>query len=143
MNKIWLKNYQAGVANEIDPDQFRSVVQVFEHSARQFHSRPAIANMGKILSYGELDQLSQDFAAFLQQELQLAKGSRIAIMLPNLLQYPVSLFGALRAGLTVVNINPLYTPPRLSPRANCNTFKTTPAQKPSLFWKILPMYCKK
>jgi long-chain acyl-CoA synthetase len=113
MEKIWLKNYQAGVAAEIDINEFKSVSEVFERSAAKFRDRPALACMDKILSYGELDQLSANFASYLQNTLGLAKGSRVAIMMPNLLQYPVAVFGALRAGCTVVNVNPLYTPREL------------------------------
>ncbi|MCW3479157.1 long-chain-fatty-acid--CoA ligase [Neisseriaceae bacterium JH1-16] len=118
MEKIWLKNYQNGVAHEIDVNQFRSVVEVFEKSAAKFRDRPAVANMDKILSYGELDRLSSDFASYLQHELKLGKGERVAIMMPNLLHYPISVFGILRAGLTVVNVNPLYTPRELEHQLN-------------------------
>ena len=113
MEKIWLKNYQTGVANEIDINDFKSVVEVFERSVNKFRDRPAMACMDKILSYGELDTLSANFASYLQNDLKLAKGSRVAIMMPNLLQYPICVFGALRAGCTVVNVNPLYTPREL------------------------------
>ncbi len=113
MEKIWLKNYQAGVAAEIDINEFKSVSEVFERSAAKFRDRPALACMDKILSYGELDQLSANFASYLQNTLGLAKGSRVAIMMPNLLQYPIAVFGTLRAGCTVVNVNPLYTPREL------------------------------
>ncbi|MCQ4144542.1 long-chain-fatty-acid--CoA ligase [Vogesella sp. AC12] len=113
MEKIWLKNYQAGVAHEIDINEFQSVVEVFERSVNKFRDRPAMACMDKILSYGELDTLSANFASYLQNTLQLTKGARVAIMMPNLLQYPVAVFGILRAGCTVVNVNPLYTPREL------------------------------
>ncbi|MDC7710377.1 long-chain-fatty-acid--CoA ligase [Vogesella indigofera] len=113
MEKIWLKNYQAGVAHEIDINEFQSVVEVFERSVNKFRDRPAMACMDKILSYGDLDTLSANFASYLQNTLQLAKGTRVAIMMPNLLQYPVAVFGILRAGCTVVNVNPLYTPREL------------------------------
>ncbi|MDC7713829.1 long-chain-fatty-acid--CoA ligase [Vogesella sp. LYT5W] len=113
MEKIWLKNYQAGVAHEIDIDEFQSVVEVFERSVNKFRDRPAMACMDKMLSYGELDTLSANFASYLQNTLQLTKGARVAIMMPNLLQYPVAVFGILRAGCTVVNVNPLYTPREL------------------------------
>jgi long-chain acyl-CoA synthetase len=118
MEKIWLKNYQAGVAHEIDINSFKSIVDVFEHAVSKFRDRPALANMDKILSYGDLDRLSEQFASYLQHRLQLAKGSRVAIMMPNVLQYPVSVFGALRAGMTVVNVNPLYTPRELEHQLN-------------------------
>jgi long-chain acyl-CoA synthetase len=113
MEKIWLKNYQAGVATEIDINAFKSVSEVFERSAAKFRDRPALACMDKILSYGELEALSANFAAYLQHNLGLKKGARVAIMMPNLLQYPIAVFGTLRAGCTVVNVNPLYTPREL------------------------------
>jgi len=118
MDKIWLKNYQAGVGHDIDINQFKSVVEVFERSVAKFRDRPAMANMDKVLSYGELDTLSAQFASYLQHQLGQSKGARIAIMMPNLLQYPISVFGALRAGLTVVNVNPLYTPRELEHQLN-------------------------
>ncbi|MBN3003507.1 long-chain-fatty-acid--CoA ligase [Chromobacterium alkanivorans] len=113
MEKVWLKNYQPGVAHEIDINQFQSVVEVFDRSVKKFHDRPALACMGKELSYREMDQLSGQFASYLQHELKLQKGDRVAVMMPNLLQYPVAVFGTLRAGGTVVNVNPLYTPREL------------------------------
>ncbi|MFC3533021.1 long-chain-fatty-acid--CoA ligase [Vogesella facilis] len=113
MEKIWLKNYQPGIAHEIDINEFQSVTEVFERSAAKFRDRPALACMDKVLSYGELDSLSAQFASYLQHTLKLAKGARVAIMMPNLLQYPVAVFGILRAGGTVVNVNPLYTPREL------------------------------
>ena len=113
MEKVWLKNYQPGVAHEIDINQFQSVVEVFDRSVKKFHDRPALACMGKLLSYSEMDQLSGQFASFLQHQLHLKKGDRVAVMMPNLLQYPIAVFGTLRAGGTVVNVNPLYTPREL------------------------------
>ncbi|HET6718731.1 MAG TPA: long-chain-fatty-acid--CoA ligase [Rhodocyclaceae bacterium] len=109
MNKVWLASYPPGVPAEIDVDEFSSLVAVFERSVESFRDRAAYINMGRSLSYGELDALSRDFAAYLQQSLGLARGARVALMMPNLLQYPVALFGALRAGCVVVNVNPLYT----------------------------------
>jgi long-chain acyl-CoA synthetase len=111
--RIWLDAYPKGVPAEVDVREYNSVVEVLERSIQRFRNRPAFANMGAVLSYGELDRKTRDFAAFLQQELGLGKGVRVAIMMPNLLQYPVALFGALRAGLVVTNINPLYTPREL------------------------------
>ncbi|MFC4161166.1 AMP-binding protein [Chitinimonas lacunae] len=117
MEKVWLKNYQSGVPETIDLNEFQSVSEVFEKSAEKFRDRPAFANTIKfahrVMSYGEIDALSRDFAAYLQNDLGLAKGERVAIMMPNLLQYPIAVFGALRAGMTVVNVNPLYTPREL------------------------------
>jgi len=109
VEKIWLKSYPAGVPAEIDVDQFRSLGDLFEKSVAQFSQRDAFYCMGKTITYAELDALSARFGAFLQGELGLAKGARVALMMPNVLQYPVALYGALRAGYTVVNVNPLYT----------------------------------
>jgi long-chain acyl-CoA synthetase len=109
MNHIWYQQYQAGVPKEINPDAYPSVAELFQRSCERFADQPAVSNMGHTLSYRELAQLSQQFAAYLTQKLNLKKGDRIAIMLPNVLQYPVVMFGALQAGLIVVNVNPLYT----------------------------------
>ena len=112
-SKIWLKNYPAGIPHEIDPDRFESVADLFDWTVARFNDRPAYHSFGHTLSYAALDRLSRDFAAFLQGLPGLGKGERVAIMSPNLLQYPVALFGVLRAGMTVVNVNPLYTPREL------------------------------
>jgi long-chain acyl-CoA synthetase len=113
MEKIWLKNYPPHVPATINPDEYSSLVELFEKSCVKFADKPAINNLGVNLTYRELETKTRDFAAFLQKKLGLGKGDRIAIMLPNLLQYPVALLGALRAGLTIVNVNPLYTPHEL------------------------------
>ena len=105
----WLDQYPEGVPAQIDLDAYASVVAVLEEAFGRFHERPAFASFGKKLSYGEIDSLSAHFAGYLTGELKLVKGDRIAIMMPNVLQYPIALFGALRAGLVVVNTNPLYT----------------------------------
>jgi long-chain acyl-CoA synthetase len=110
VEKIWLKNYQEGVPATIDPDAYPSIVSMANESFKQFADKPCYYNMGKMLTYKEIDELSQRFAAFLQNTCQLQKGDRVAIVLPNLLQFPIVLFGLLRAGLTCVNVNPLYTP---------------------------------
>jgi long-chain acyl-CoA synthetase len=110
INKIWLASYPEGVPAEVDVDAFASIVDVFHYSTERFRNRPAVANMGAVLSYEELEKKTRDFAAYLQQALGLQKGDILAIMMPNILQYPIALFGALRAGLVVTNINPLYTP---------------------------------
>ena len=112
-NKIWLRNYPAGMPAEIDPDLFRSLPDLLENMFRKYADKPAYHNLGRTISYAELERLSRDFAAFLQGLPGMAKGDRVAIMSPNLLQYPVALFGILRAGMTVVNVNPLYTPREL------------------------------
>ncbi len=108
MNRIWLQTYPAGVPPEIDPAQLSSLGELVEHACSTYRDRPAYEQFGAVLTYGRLDDLTRAFAAWLQS-VGLAKGDRIAIMLPNCLQYPVVLFGALRAGLVVVNTNPLYT----------------------------------
>jgi long-chain acyl-CoA synthetase len=113
VDKPWIQSYQPGTPAEIDLGDGATLVSIFEASAKRFADRPAFACMGRTMSYGELDRLSADFAAWLSKDLGLARGARVAIMLPNLLQYPVALFGALRAGMTVVNVNPLYTPREL------------------------------
>ncbi|HEX7813803.1 AMP-binding protein [Dyella sp.] len=105
----WLKQYPDGVPAEIDINQYASVVAVLEESFQRFRDRPAFASFGKKLTYGQIDEMSKQFAGYLTGELKLVKGDRIAIMMPNVLQYPIALFGALRAGLVVVNTNPMYT----------------------------------
>ena len=109
MERVWLKNYQAGVPEEINLDGYSCINEVFSESCTKYKDKPAFANMGKQITFAELDNYCNHFAAYLQNELKLSKGDKIAIMMPNLLQYPIALFGALRAGLTVVNVNPLYT----------------------------------
>jgi long-chain acyl-CoA synthetase len=108
VDKPWLSQYPDGVPAEIDLGQYTSVLDVFEQSCRKWPDRAAFINMGRSLGYGELDRLSRDFGAWLQNH-GLKRGDRIALMMPNVLQYPVALFGAMRAGLTLVNTNPLYT----------------------------------
>lgn len=107
--KPWLTSYPAGVPQKILPDQYTSLCELLEESFESYAPRSAFRNMGYELTYQKLDEHSKAFAAFLQQEFKLQKGDRFGIMLPNCLQYPVALFGALRAGLVLVNINPLYT----------------------------------
>jgi long-chain acyl-CoA synthetase len=113
MNRIWLKNYPQGMPAEIDPDQFQSIPDLLDKLFDKFADRPAYHNLGHTLSYAELERKSRAFAAFLQELPGMARGERVALMSPNLLQYPVVLFGILRAGMTVVNVNPLYTPREL------------------------------
>ena len=109
MDKPWLKSYPPGMPAEISTwNQYKSIGALFEESCRKFAAKPAFHCMGKTISFGELDRLSRDFAAWLQAK-GLKKGDRVALMMPNVLQYPVALFGILRAGLVVVNVNPLYT----------------------------------
>ncbi len=109
MDKIWLQSYPPGVAGEIDPGQVSTVVEIFERAVATYSDRPAYTNLGHSLTFSELERQSAAFAAVLQHRFGLTKGERIAIMMPNVLQYPVVLFGVLRAGMTVVNVNPLYT----------------------------------
>jgi long-chain acyl-CoA synthetase len=109
MKPIWREHYPKGVPAEVDLSQYASLRDILENSCARFRELPAFSNMGTSLTYGELDRLSERFGAYLQRHARLAKGARVAIMLPNLLQYPVALFGALRAGFTVVNVNPMYT----------------------------------
>ena len=112
-DRNWLKNYPPGIPAEIDADRFRSLPDMFDQTAAKFADRPAYHNLGHSLSYAALNRSSRDFAAFLQGLPGMSKGDRVAIMSPNLLQYPVALFGILRAGMTVVNVNPMYTPREL------------------------------
>ena len=109
----WFKSYPQGVPQQVDLEQYRSIVSVFDEAISKYRDRPAFRNFGKTLTYGEIDKLSRQFAAYLLGELKLKKGDRVAIMMPNCLQYPIAIFGVLRAGLTVVNVNPMYTPREL------------------------------
>ncbi len=109
MEKVWLKSYPEGIPAEIDMQQYQCLGDLFAEGVRKYGSKIAYSNMGKEISYITLDALSGRFAAFLQGNLGLKKGARVALMMPNLLQYPVCLWGALRAGYVVVNCNPLYT----------------------------------
>ena len=113
LERPWLASYPAGVPQQIDPDEYPSIVSVLQSSLEKYRDRPAFANMGRSITYAEVDKYSQQFAAYLLGELKLKKGDRVAIMLPNCLQYPIATFGILRAGLTVVNTNPMYTPREL------------------------------
>jgi len=113
MNKIWLKSYPDNVPEEITTPEFKSIRDMIEFSMTEFAERPSFTNMGTTLTYRDLDALSMQFACYLQQTLGLIKGERVAIMLPNILQYSVALCGIFRAGLIVVNVNPLYTPREL------------------------------
>ncbi|KFX77142.1 AMP-binding protein, partial [Ralstonia solanacearum] len=112
MEKPWLKQYPPGVPAEIDASQYRSLAHLLEDSFQKNRDRRAFDCMGKVLSYGEVDVLSRQLAAWLQSR-GLAPGARVALMMPNVLQYPVALAAVLRAGYVVVNVNPLYTPREL------------------------------
>ena len=113
MEKLWLKSYEQGVSPEIDISQYSSISDVFRQSVEKFSDKPAFQNMGKTLTYAEVGKLATDFASYLQNVLKLPRGERVAIMMPNVLQYPIALFGILQAGLVAVNTNPLYTPREL------------------------------
>ncbi len=118
VERIWLRSYPKGVPAEIRVDEFASLRTVLERSCEKFAELPAFTCMGRTLAYAQVDGLSRDFASWLQNAAGLAHGARLAIMMPNLLQYPIALFGALRAGLVVVNCNPLYTPRELEHQLN-------------------------
>jgi long-chain acyl-CoA synthetase len=118
VEKIWLKSYPKGVPHEIDTARYSSLIEIFEESVTHFADKPAFYNLGITITYRQLDEYSRAFAAYLQHELKLTRGMRLALMMPNILQYPVCLFGALRAGLAVVNVNPLYTTPELIHQLN-------------------------
>ncbi len=108
-DNFWKDKYPVGITAEINPDQYPNIQAVLKESCQRFSDKPAFSNMGKTITYGELYELSGTFAAYLQQHTDLQPGDRIAVQMPNVLQYPVVVFGALRAGLVVVNTNPLYT----------------------------------
>ena len=118
LNKVWLNRYPADVPAEIDADRYPSLIDLFEHATNRYADRPAFMNMGQTMTYRKLEERSRAFAAYLQQGLGLKKGDRVALMMPNLLQYPIALFGILRAGMIVVNVNPLYTPRELEHQLN-------------------------
>ncbi len=112
-DRIWLQSYPPGMPADIDPDTYGSIADMFSRTVAKFADKPAYHNLGRTITYAELDAQSRAFAAFLQGLPGMARGERVAIMSPNLLQYPIALFGILRAGMVVVNVNPLYTPREL------------------------------
>ena len=109
MQRVWLNHYPPGVPTDIDPDQYASLNAMFEEACAAYGNLPAYQNFGTVLSYAQLEALSRAFAAWLQKRSGLSAGDRVAVMMPNVMQYPVALFGILRAGMVVVNVNPLYT----------------------------------
>jgi long-chain acyl-CoA synthetase len=109
MEKVWLKHYQPGVPFEINPDAYSSLNEIFENSCEQYGDQVAYINLGNSLTYNALEKKTRQFAGYLQSVLGMKKGDRVALMMPNILQYPIAMFGALRAGLIVINVNPLYT----------------------------------
>ena len=117
-NKPWLNSYPKAVPAEVDVEKYESLAELIEESFKEYGDAPAFENMGKIISFNELDRLSANFGSFLINDLKLQPGDKIAIQMPNLLQYPIAMFGALRAGLTVVNTNPLYTPSEMQHQFN-------------------------
>lgn len=113
MEKIWFQNYPEGSEKFLDTSKYESILDMFDKAAREHPDRPAYINMGQVLTFRKLEERSRAFAAYLQNEFKLQRGDRVALMMPNLLQYPIALFGILRAGLIAVNVNPLYTPREL------------------------------
>ncbi|MCP4914339.1 MAG: AMP-binding protein [Oligoflexia bacterium] len=109
MSHIWHESYQSGIPKDIDPNTYSSILEVLDESFTKFKDKDSFHCMGKDFTYGELDILSKKFASYLQNDLNLKRGDRVALMMPNILQYPIALFGILRAGLVAVNVNPLYT----------------------------------
>jgi long-chain acyl-CoA synthetase len=109
INRPWLSSYAPSTPHQIDINNYPSIVSVLDKAIHDYADRPAFSNFGKQLSYADIDKLSNQFANYLIHELKLKKSDRVAIMMPNVLQYPIAIFGALRAGLTVVNTNPMYT----------------------------------
>lgn len=124
MQKVWFERYPEGIPHEINPDHYISLSDLFEKKVAEYGQKTAYLNLGISMTYKELEEHSRHFANFLLQNLLLEKGERVGIMLPNLLQFPVALFGILRAGLIVVNINPLYTPAELKPILDDSGIKT-------------------
>jgi long-chain acyl-CoA synthetase len=118
VDKPWLSRYPSDVPETINPEQYESLVEMFEQSVQKYADQPAFMNMGSVMTFRKLEERSRAFAAYLQNELKLQKGDRVALMMPNLLQYPVALFGILRAGCIAVNVNPLYTPRELEHQLN-------------------------
>lgn len=123
MEKVWLNHYDKAISTEINPDRVSSLVDIFESSVSQFANKTAFINMGHQITFEDLDVLSLQFASYLQH-IGLRKGDAVALMMPNLLQYPVALFGVLRAGMVVVNVNPLYTPRELKHQLTDANVKT-------------------
>ena len=113
LERPWLASYPAGIPDTVNIDEYASIVAVLQSSLEKYRDRTAFSNMGRSITYAEVDRYSKQFAAYLLGELKLKKGDRVAIMMPNCLQYPIAIFGVLRAGLTVVNVNPMYTPREL------------------------------
>lgn len=135
--KIWLKSYPPGIAAEIGPLPYKSIGEFFDHAVARYSSRPAFTCMGKTLTFADLNAQSARIGAWLQS-IGLAKGDRVAVMMPNILQNPVIVYGILRAGFTVVNVNPLYTPREL--QHQLYRFR---APRRSSFWKTSRTPCSR
>ncbi len=118
MEKIWLKRYPEGMPETIDPEHYNSLLELFEKSFADYAQYPAYTNMGKTLTYQQVDEKTKAVASYIQNELKLGRGDKVAVMMPNLLQTPVTILGVLRAGCTVVNVNPLYTVRELEHQLN-------------------------
>lgn len=118
MEKIWLKRYPEGVPETIDPEHYNSLLELFDKSFREFAQLPAYSNMGKTMTYQQVDEATKAVASYIQNTLKLGKGDKVAVMMPNLLQTPITILGVLRAGCTVVNVNPLYTVRELEHQLN-------------------------
>jgi long-chain acyl-CoA synthetase len=118
MERIWTSAYEQGIPADVNVEQYSSLIEVLEESFKKFENNESFYCMGKCFTYGELDLLTRKFASYLQNDLGLKKGDRVALMMPNILQYPIALFGILRAGLTAVNVNPLYTARELEHQLN-------------------------
>src|SRR5215471_20648578 len=114
----WLTTYGERIPSEINPDAYDSVVGMLEEAMQRFSTKPAFRCFGQTLSYADVDRLSRDFAAYLQQRLEVKKGERIAVMLPNIPAFPIAMIGILRTGAAQVNVNPLYTPRELEHQLN-------------------------
>ena len=134
---FWKDKYPAGIPTEINADQYPNIQSVLKESCQRFASKPAFSNMGKTLSYSDVYELSGAFAAYLQQHTDLQPGDRIAVQLPNVLQYPVVVFGALRAGLIVVNTT------RCTPRGKWSTSSMTPVPRRWSAWPTWRTWLKK
>ncbi|MGD8838972.1 MAG: AMP-binding protein, partial [Gammaproteobacteria bacterium] len=109
MEKVWLKSYPPGVPEEIELDSYQSVTDVFEQAIERFGQKPCFSNLGTTITYDDMDRYTDQLASYLQSLPGMGKGDRVAIMMPNVLQNPISIFATLRAGYTIVNTNPLYT----------------------------------
>lgn len=118
MEKPWVNHYMKGVPTEVDVKKYNCIPELFDECFKKYGERPSFTNMGKTITYKELEEMSRRFASYLQNDLGLGKGARVALMMPNILQYPIALFGILRAGMVAVNVNPLYTARELEHQLN-------------------------